>query len=94
MQQFNGFDPILFLNISGVKKEDNQSISDQLLVRIGDYLAVRFLEIMPEELIKNIQSTPQLLSSAQNYFLDFNQKIKLFLEDFKREYSLNFNPYG
>lgn len=83
---FQGFDPLLFLDISDVKKDEKHKLTEELLIQISNYLAIRFIEILPRESTQNIQTFEELFLASQKNFPDFNEKIKLFLGDFKKEY--------
>lgn len=86
MNQLNNFDPILFLDLKHIKPSDKQKISDELMIQISDYLAVRLIEILPNDKIERINSQTELFSLAKDEISDFDKKIKEYLEDFKVEF--------
>lgn len=90
MQQFLGFDPLLFLGIINIKPEEKSVVSEKLLDRISQYIAIRIIELLSEDDLKNIDDDPQkLFSLARQKIPDLDKKAKVFLEDFKKEFSDN-----
>lgn len=89
MQQLLGFDPLLFLGITNVNAEEKSVVSDKLLDRISQYLAIRITELLSEDDLKNIDDPQQLFSLAKEKIPDLDKKVKLFLEDFKKEFNSN-----
>lgn len=90
MTQLLGFDPLLFLGITNVKPEEKTDVSQKLLDRISQYLVIRICELLPEDDLKNIDTPQQLSSIAKNKVPDLDNKVKQFLEDFKKEFNANF----
>lgn len=89
MQQLLGFDPLLFLGITNLKPEEKSIVSQKLLDRISQYLVIRITELLLEDDLKNIDDPHQLLSLAKEKIPDLDEKVKLFLEDFKKEFNNN-----
>lgn len=85
-----GFDPLLFLGVTNVKPEEKNIVSQKLLDRISQYIAIRIEELLSEEDLKSIDGDPQkLFSLGRQKIPDFDNKIKVFLEDFKTEFNNN-----
>jgi len=85
-----GFDPLLFLGITNVKSEEKNIVAQKLLDRISQYIAVRIVELLSEADLKNIGDDPQqLFSIAKQKIPDIDKKVKLFLEDFKKDFNNN-----
>lgn len=90
MQQLVGFDPLLFLGITNIKDEEKSIVSEKLLDRISQYLVIRIIELLSEEDLKNTGEDPQkLFSLAKQKIPDLDKKVKVFLEDFKKEFNNN-----
>lgn len=90
MKWFLSFDPLLFLGLTNLKDEERGVVSQKLLGRISQYIAIRIVELLSEEDLKNIGDDPQkLFSLAKQKIPDLENKVKLFLEDFKREFNNN-----
>ncbi|MEK7517610.1 MAG: hypothetical protein AAB583_03605 [Patescibacteria group bacterium] len=90
MNQLLGFDPLLFLGITNIKDEEKSIVSQKLLDRISQYLAIRIVELLSEEDLKSIDDDPQkLFSLAKEKIPEFDNKVKVFLEDFKKEFNNN-----
>ena len=87
-----GFDPLLFLGITNLKDQEKSIVSQKILDRISQYIAIRIGELISEEDLKSIDGDPQkLFSVGKEKIPDFSNKIKLFLEDFKTEFNNNLN---
>ena len=85
-----GFDPLLFLGITNLKDKEKNIVSQKILDRISQYITIRIVELLPEEDLKSIDGDPQkLFSVAKNKIPDLDSKVKLFLEDFKKEFNNN-----
>ena len=85
-----GFDPLLFLGISNLKDEERHVVSQKLLDRISQYLVIRITELLSEDDLKSIDDDPQkLFSLAKQKIPDLDNKAKVFLEDFKKEFNNN-----
>jgi len=85
-----GFDPLLFLGITNVKSEEKNIVSQKILDRISQYIAIRIGELLSEDDLKSINGDPQrLFSLGRQKIPDFDNKIKLFLEDFKKDFNNN-----
>lgn len=89
MKQLLGFDPLLFLGITNLKDEEKDIVSRKILDRISQYFAVRIAELLSEEDLKSIDDPEKLFSVAKEKILDLDSKVKLFLEDFKKEFNNN-----
>lgn len=84
-----GFDPLLFLGIINLKAEEKNIVSQKLLERISQYLVIRITELLTEDELKNIDNPQILFSVAKEKIPDLDKKVKVFLEDFKKEFNNN-----
>lgn len=89
MKQLPDFDPLLFLGIKNLTTSEKTLISKYLVNKISQYLLIRISEILPIEDIKSINEPNKLFVLAQNKIPNLNEKVKIFLEDFKKEFSKN-----
>lgn len=90
MKQFLGFDPLLFLEITNLKDEEKKIVSQKLVDRISQYIAIWIVELLSVEDLKGIDDDPQeLFAVAKNKIPDLDSKVKVFLEDFKKEFNNN-----
>jgi len=89
MPQLLGFDPLKFLDITNLKGEEKESVSKDLLDKISQYLLIRISELLPEEDIRKVKNPEDIFSMAKDRIPDINIKVKLFLEDFKKEFYKN-----
>ena len=89
MAQLSGFDPLKFLNITNFKNEEKDKVSEHLLNNISQYLLIRISELLPEEDLKKTKDPKDLFDVAKAKIPDINNKMKLFLEDFKKEFYKN-----
>ena len=90
MKQLLGFDPLLFLGITNLKDEEKDIVSQKLLDRISQYIAIRIAEILSENDLRDAGDDPQkLFSVAKDKIPEFDEKMKLFLEDFRKEFNNN-----
>ena len=89
MKQLLGFDPLLFLEITKIKDEEKSIVSQKILDRISQYLAIRIIELLPESDLKDIDDPEKLFSVAKEKVPDLGSKVKVFLEDFKNEFNNN-----
>lgn len=89
MNQLSGFDPLKFLDLKDLKNEEKDILSDKLLNKISQYLLIRVAELLQEEEIKRLNNPNDVFSLAKNKIPDLNNKVKLFLEDFKTEFYKN-----
>lgn len=78
------FDPMVLLNLNNTPK-----LSDDLTVKIGQYLLIRFAERLKSKDILVAETAEQIIKQAQKSLPDFNQQIQRFLQDFKREFNTN-----
>lgn len=85
-----GFDPLLFLGITNLKAEEAPVVYQKLLDRISQYIAIRIVELLSEDDLKNIGDDPQkLFAVAKNKIPDLDKRVKVLLDDFKTEFSDN-----
>lgn len=90
MNNLQVFDPLLFLGITNLKAEEAPVVSQKLLDRISQYITIRIVELLSEEDLKSIDDDPQkLFSVAKDKIPDLDKKAKVFLEDFRKEFSDN-----
>ena len=90
MTQLLGFDPLLFLGITNLKDEEKNIVSQKIFDRISQYIVIRIVELLSEEDLKNVDDDPQkLFATAKQKIPDIDKKVKLFLEDFKNDFSNN-----
>lgn len=89
MNKLLGFDPLIFLGIKKLKEEHKTILSKQLLNKIAQYILIRIVEILPTADLKEINNPEKIFSLAKDKIPDFNSKVKLFLEDFKKEFYKN-----
>lgn len=89
MNKFLGFDPLLFLEIKNLNGDEKTLASKHLLNKISQYLLIRISELLPIEDLKLADNPDKLFLLAQNKVPDFNEKVKIFLADFKKEFSNN-----
>ena len=84
-----GFDPLLFLGITNLKDQEKKDVSQKLLDKISQYLVIRITELLPEDEFKHIDNPQKLFFVAKDRIPDIDTKVKLFLEDFKKEFYKN-----
>ena len=85
-----GFDPLLFLGITNLQGEEKDILSQELLYKMSRYIAVRIAELLQENDIKDIAGDPEkLFSIAKDKIPDSDNMIKLFMEDFRKEFNEN-----
>lgn len=85
-----GFDPLLFLGITNITGEEKDILSKDLLEKISRYITVRTGELLSENDINGIKGdSEKLFALAKEKIPDFDSKIKIFLEDYKKEYNQN-----
>lgn len=89
MNNLQGFDPLLFLGITNLKDEEKNIVSRKILDRISQYFAIRIIELLPENDLRDIDDPEKLFSVAKEKIPDLDKKIKEFLEDFKKEFNNN-----
>jgi len=90
MKQLMVFDPLLFLGITNLKPEEKNIVSQKILDRISQYIAIRIVELLSEEDLKSIDGDPQkLFATAKQKIPDLDNKVKIFLEDFKNDFNNN-----
>lgn len=90
MTQLLGFAPLVFLGITNLKGKEKNIVSQKLLERISQYIVIRIIELLSEKDLENIDDDPKkLFSIAEQKIPNFDNKVKLFLEDFKKEFNAN-----
>lgn len=92
MNKLLGFDPLLFLGITNIKAEEKNNVSQKLTDTISQYIVVRIAEFLSDDDLTTIDNPNTLFAVARSKIPDFDNKIKLFLEDFKNDYYKNYNP--
>lgn len=85
MKPLFGFDPLLYLGLK-VKDEEKDDKTFQILDDLSKYLVERTLELLPDSEIKQIQTPEQLFDKAKELVPDYKEKVKQFLEEFKKNY--------
>jgi len=91
MKQLKGFDPLLFLEIKNVDPKDRNKLSFELMSQISEFLAIKTLQLIPGEKAEEFNSLEELFKYAQENILNFDLKVKQFLDEFKKEYQKNLN---
>lgn len=89
MTQFLGFDPLKFLDIANLNNQEKDTVSKNLLDKISQYILIRISELLPTEDVKKAVNPEDIFSLAQAQIPDLNDKMKLFLADFKKEFYKN-----
>jgi hypothetical protein len=89
MKQLLDFDPLLFLGITNLKDEEKHVVSQKIFDRISQYLVIRITELLSEGDLKSIDDPQKLFSIAKEKIPDLDKKVKVFLEDFKKEFNSN-----
>lgn len=89
MKQFLDFDPLLFLGIKNLTGEEKTIVSKHLLNKISQYLLIRIYELLSIEELKSTDDADKLFALAQSKIPNLNEKVKIFLQDFKKEFSNN-----
>lgn len=89
MNIFLGFDPLLFLGITNVKGEEKNTVSKHLLSKISQYLLIRISELLSIDDLKSINYPDKLFILAQSKIPNLSQQVKIFLEDFKKDFHNN-----
>ena len=89
MNTLQGFDPLLFLGINNLRNREKSDVSEKLLDKISQYLVIRISDLLPAENIRKLKTPEDLFFMARNNIPDIDTKVKLFLEDFKKEFYKN-----
>lgn len=89
MKQMLGFNPLLYLGIDS--KDENTSF--QMMNQISEYLIIRIAELMDDKDLEQADNEKYLFEIAEQKIPDFNNKIKQFLEDFRREFDERSNQH-
>ena len=87
MKQLLNFDPLAYLDISNISEDDKINLRYSLLEKISEYIFLRSLELLPGEKAKSFTSHAEVFSYCQKNVPAYNEKIKLFLENFKEEFT-------
>lgn len=82
MKTMSAFDPLIYINID---VEDKKQFSDKILDRLSKYLAVRLIELVPEEELGSIDSIDELFELAKKKVPDINEKVEVILDEFKNK---------
>ena len=85
------FDPIEFLEIRGLDKTQESELREKLEINISEYLLLRLLDELPENIdkelketeISNVSSLEKLLRS---HIPNLEEKINGLLVEFKKQY--------
>lgn len=56
----SGFDPLKFLNITNLKKEEKDAVSKNLQNKISQYILIRIAELLSKDDIKKIKNPEDL----------------------------------
>jgi hypothetical protein len=85
-----GFDPLVFLGIKGLKNKEKTEASQKLLSKIYQYILIYLVEELDVSSIKNM-NIREVFLVARKRIPNFNEKVKKYLENFKREFNNNLN---
>ncbi|MDO8460876.1 MAG: hypothetical protein Q7S38_00365 [bacterium] len=88
----SGFDPLLYLGLR-LNPKFKKDASKELLDQIAQYLVIRTIENLPDEKAKNLNNLEELLKLAKGTIPDYSSQVKVFLDDFKKEYKQNLGIY-
>lgn len=86
MNNLLGFDPLLFLGINNLKREEKIVASKHLLSKISQYLLIRVSGLLSVDDLKSSNDPVRLFALAQNKIPNLNEKIKIFLANLKKDY--------
>jgi hypothetical protein len=86
MDNFLGFDPLVFLGIKDLKGEEKLEVSKKMRDKISQYILVRTVADLDVSYLKKIKDPKVLFKLAGNKIPNFNTKVKQYLEDFKKEF--------
>ena len=89
MSHFQHFDPLKFLNIENLNNEEKNIVSKKLLDKISQYILIRTSELLPTSDLKNINTPEGIFFLAKSKVPDLDNKVKLFLKDFKKAFYKN-----
>jgi hypothetical protein len=85
-----GFDSLIFLGITNLKAEEKNVVSQKLLDRISQYIVIRIVGLLSDDDLMGIDEDPQkLFSVAKEKIPDLDKKVKVFLDDFKKDFNNN-----
>lgn len=85
------FDPIKFLELEHLEEKVKITLKPKLEKNISEYLLIRLLDYLPEKADKEVDfrkitTVEELTTILKKYLPNLEEKIKLILNDFKREY--------
>ena len=89
MAQLLGFDPLKFLDIANLQGQEKDILSKNLLDKFYQYLLIRVAELLPSEDVRKIKNPEDLFALAKTKITDLDDKVRLFLADFKKEFYKN-----
>jgi hypothetical protein len=90
MNPLMGFDSLIFLGITNLKAEEKNVVSQKLLDRISQYIVIRIVGLLSDDDLMGIDEDPQkLFSVAKEKIPDLDKKVKVFLDDFKKDFNNN-----
>lgn len=85
-----GFDPLVFLNINGVTLQGKDALSKDLMAEMSTYIILRISELLPQDDLTAIgEDAEKFMALAKEKIPDLNDKVKMFAEDFKKEFQNN-----
>ncbi|MBI4058932.1 hypothetical protein HY404_01690 [Candidatus Microgenomates bacterium] len=87
MNNYLGFDPLVFLGISNIKAEDKENLNHEIFNSLSQYLVIRLAELLPTQELEKTNDITELFALAEKTIPDFKDKIKSFLTDFKQEFN-------
>lgn len=80
-----GFDPAKYLEVY-LSPDVRNAFNDGALDIISQYLITRIVELIPDDQLTSITTTEQLFNVAEKTIPNYEQTIKRFMEEFKKEY--------
>ena len=85
-------DPISYLEISrdGFSEEELLYLRKSLREKMSQYLFIKIADELEEDQVKQLlryKAKDQITSKLQEYFPNLNEKIKKYLEEFKKEFN-------
>lgn len=91
-QKNYSFNPIQYLGISGLDKNEEEILAKRLEEVISEYLVIKLLQELPTSVdddLKNgkVQTIEDLRHMLELYFPDLDEKISEYLIEFKQKYN-------
>lgn len=91
-QKDSNFNPIQFLGISGLDKNEEEILAKRLEEVISEYILIKFLQELPTSVdddFKNgrVRTLEDLKHMLESYFPDLDGKISKYLVEFKEKYN-------